>query len=83
MELLSLSQLSPVLHADFYRAELPLLPPVYAFQALLNPELPEPKEDPAMLAEELEPPQDLVLLLLLLPKAFMLPLLLQLLLLLL
>ena len=64
--------------ADFYHAELPLLPLAYVFQALLNPELPEPKDDPAMLAEEVELPQDLVLLLLL-PKAFMEPLLLQLL----
>ena len=61
--------------------EPPLLPLAYVFQALLNPELPEPKDDPTMLLEELELPQDLVLLLLLLPKAFMV-LLLQLLLLL-
>ena len=73
----------PVLQADFYQAELPLLLPAYMFQALLNPELPEPKVDPAMLALELEGPQDLLLLLLLLllPKAFMVLLLLQLLLL--
>ena len=71
------------MYADIYHMELPLLPLAYVFQALLNPELPEPKDDPAMLLEELELPQDLVLLLLL-PKAFMLPqLLLQLLLLLL
>ena len=58
--------------ADIYHMELPLLPLAYVFQALLNPELPEPKDDPAILLEELELPQDLVLLLLLLlPKAFM------------
>ena len=51
--------------------ELPLLPLAYVFQALLNPEVPEPKDDPAILLEELELPQDLVLLLPLLPKAFM------------
>ena len=68
--------------ADIYHMELPLLPLAYVFQALLNPELPEPKDDPDMLLEELELPQDLVLLLLLLPKAFMVLLLLQLLLLL-
>ena len=67
------------MHADLYHAELPLLLPVYAFQALLNPELPEPKDDPAMLLEELELPHDLVLLLLLLPKVFMVLPLLQLL----
>ena len=50
--------------------ELPLLPLAYVFQALLNPEVPEPKDDPAILLEELELPQDLVLLPLL-PKAFM------------
>ena len=68
---------------DFYHAELLPLVPVYAPQALLNPELPVPKDDPDRLAEE-EPPQDLVLLpLLLFPKAFMMLPLLQLLLLLL
>ena len=67
------------MHADLYHAELPLLLPAYAFQALLNPELPEPKDDPAMLPEELELPHDLVLLLLLLPKVFMVLPLLQLL----
>ena len=67
------------MHADLYHAELPLLLPAYAFQALLNPELSEPKDDPAMLLEELELPHDLVLLLLLLPKVFMVLPLLQLL----
>ena len=70
------------MHADLYHAELPLLLPAYVFQALLNPELPEPKDDPAMLPEELELPHDLVLLLLLLLKVFMVLPLLQLLLLL-
>ena len=50
--------------------ELPLLPLAYVIQALLNLEVPEPKDDPAILLEELELPQDLVLLPLL-PKAFM------------
>ena len=71
------------LDVDFYHVELLPLVPVYAPQALLNPELPVPKDDPAWLPE-VEPPHDLVLLPpLLFPKAFMMLPLLQLLLLLL
>ena len=61
----------------FYHVE-PL--PEYVSQALLNPELPVPKDDPAGLREPELPAQDLapLLLLLLLPNAFMMLPLLQL-----
>ena len=53
--------------SDFYQVELLPLLPQYVFQALLNPELPVPKDDPVGL-EDVELPQDLVLLLLSLPE---------------